>query len=230
MRLKEIEGQGPPARKAKEVDRRNGKGIRIAEHATVVIHLSRCDQQFPRPTEAKQGLRVLHRDQRIAGTMDEEHRARDVRHPPLVLEDVAKQERHQPATDVPCRRSDTDEGRDQDHPTQRILRGQEDRRTAAQRSTEDDHRAVAHPQVIHQISEDRQRNFEDGLLCRLNPLQEAVARVFDGDHIDLELIPHVLHKVKRRSDVLGVGMEIHHYCGRLRCWEPKARHPTAAAW
>ena len=38
--------------------------------------------------------------------------------PPLVLEDVAKQERHQPATDVPCRRSDTDEGRDQDHPTQ----------------------------------------------------------------------------------------------------------------
>lgn len=45
----------------------------------------------------------------------------------------------------------------------RILRGQEDGGTAAQGSTEDDHGAVAHPQIIHQISEDRQRHFKDGL-------------------------------------------------------------------
>ena len=45
----------------------------------------------------------------------------------------------------------------------RILRGQEDGGTAAQWSAEDDDGAVAHPQIIHQISEDRQRHFKDGL-------------------------------------------------------------------
>jgi hypothetical protein len=41
----------------------------------------------------------------------------------LVLEDVAKQEGHQPATDVPRRRANADEGRDQDHAAQPQLRG-----------------------------------------------------------------------------------------------------------
>ena len=36
----------------------------------------------------------------------------------------------------------------------------------------------------------------------------AMASIHRWRHRRLELIPHVLHKVKRRSDVLGVGMEI----------------------
>ena len=55
--------------------------FRIAEHATVVIHLGGCNQQFPRPTEAKQRLGVLHRNQRITGTVDKQHGAWDVHHP-----------------------------------------------------------------------------------------------------------------------------------------------------
>ena len=47
--------------------------LRIAEHATVVIHLGGCHQQLPRAAEAKQRLGVLHRDQRITGTVDKQH-------------------------------------------------------------------------------------------------------------------------------------------------------------
>eukprot|EP00438_Fugacium_kawagutii_P031938 Skav201879 [mRNA] locus=scaffold550:168909:170976:+ [translate_table: standard] len=113
MRLKEIErhegrGQRPPARKAEEVDRRHGKGIRIAEHAAVVVHLRRRHQQLPGAAEAEQRFRMIHWDQCVTGAVDEENRAGDVRHPPLVLEDVAEEERHE-ATGC---RADGDEGRD----------------------------------------------------------------------------------------------------------------------
>lgn len=54
---------------------------RIAEHATVVIHLFRCHQQLSGATKPEQRLGVIHGDQRITCTVDKKHRARDVHHP-----------------------------------------------------------------------------------------------------------------------------------------------------
>ena len=83
--------------------------------------------------------------------------------PPMVLEDVAKQEGNDAPTNMSGGRPDGDKWRHQDHASQWVLCCQKNRRAAPQRSTKDNHRWVAHPQVVHQISEDRQRHFEDGL-------------------------------------------------------------------
>lgn len=81
----------------------------------------------------------------------------------MVLEDVAKHEGNDAPTNMSGGRPDGDKWRHQDHASQWVLCCQKNRRAAPQRSTKDNHRWVAHPQVVHQISEDRQRHFEDGL-------------------------------------------------------------------
>mmetsp|Transcript_38237 Transcript_38237/g.101845 ORF Transcript_38237/g.101845 Transcript_38237/m.101845 type:complete len:259 (+) Transcript_38237:1401-2177(+) len=210
----------------------------------VVLHIWRAHQPLPALANFVQVLAVAHWDGDILLAVDDEQGRTQQRYSVLIGKPVLDQVAQGPddsVRQVPHRQ----ERGDQNEPMDLVLDSDTQSRARADRPSQQEDAIQRPAQHLPDKSERRERVFRDRLLVGLTARADAIAGVFDGEHMHLELVPQDRAEVVTVPEILCVAVQIQDEeprrrrqkkeardavlrCRRLRIH--RLRHPNELVW